>query len=62
MDKPEQTSNYSEWPNLRTIGCVSTLLSNIKKIEGLEKWEFGKKRKEKEAERRQTDEIAHHST
>ena len=34
MDNPEQ--NHSEGPNLRPIGCVSTLLSNIRRIKKFE--------------------------
>ena len=39
MSKPELTSNHSEGPNLCPIGCVSTLLSNIRRIKKFEKRE-----------------------
>ena len=48
-------SNHGERPlNLSPIGCVSTLLSNIKKIEKFEKQEF---EKQQEAEKRKTDDL-----
>ena len=46
MDKPDQTSNHSEGPNLRAIGCVSTLLSNIRRIKNFEKREAEKQEAE----------------
>ena len=44
MDNPEQ--NHSKGPNLCPIGCVSTLLSNIRRIKKFEKQEIEKREAE----------------
>ena len=41
MNKPEQCQTTGKGLNLRSIGCVSTLLSNIKEIEKDQKWRTG---------------------
>ena len=41
MNKPEQCQTTGKGPNLRPIGCVSTLLCNIEVIEKDQKWRTG---------------------
>ena len=53
MNKPEQCQTTGKGLNLRSIGCVSTLLSNIKRIKKFEKQEF---ERQQEAEKREAEE------